>query len=228
MYVVTTISREPLVKLKKLSKSDFDILASMYTLVDGIAAMYGNDTEVLIHSLDVDNPSIIKIANGHITGRSVGAPITNLAMQKLRANNDISEPYFTKNEANKTLRSQTSIIRNTKGDAIGLFCINMDMDAPLQSVLKNLLLTSNIQQNIVYSSEIFAKSTDEAVMESIDNVSNDILKDESITPAKKNRAIVSKLFEMGIFELKDSTQIVSDRLVVSTHSIYRYLRELKK
>jgi predicted transcriptional regulator YheO len=72
------------VKLQELSQTDFEILKAMEIIVDGIAAMYGQHTEVLLHSLDARNPSIIKIANGHITGRSVGAPITNLAMMKLK------------------------------------------------------------------------------------------------------------------------------------------------
>lgn len=200
----------------------------MFNVVDGVAAMYGSDTEVLIHSLDIDHPSIIKIANSHITGREVGSPITNLAMQKLRANNDVSEPYFTKNKSGDTLRSLTSIIRNSKNEAIGLFCVNMNIDAPFQSVLKNLLLTSHVQENITYSSESFAKNTNEAIKESIDNVTKDVRMDNKITESKKNRAITNKLYEMGVFDLKDSAQIVAERLDISTHSVYRYIRKLKK
>ena len=40
--------------------------------------------EVVLHSLDAEAPEIIKIANGHVTERSEGAPITNLARMKLR------------------------------------------------------------------------------------------------------------------------------------------------
>ena len=53
-------------KLQELSQNDFQILKSMEIIVDGMAAMYGQHTEVLLHSLDVRNPSIIKIANGRI------------------------------------------------------------------------------------------------------------------------------------------------------------------
>lgn len=77
--------------LKKLTKSDLDILNSMKNVVDGIARMYGEHTEVVLHSLDAEAPEIIKIANGHITERGEGAPITNLARMKLLEGNDVNE-----------------------------------------------------------------------------------------------------------------------------------------
>ena len=55
----------------ELAQSDYDILHSIENIVDGIAAMYGEHTEVLLHSLDVRNPSIIKIANSHVTGLDI-------------------------------------------------------------------------------------------------------------------------------------------------------------
>ncbi len=54
--------------LRKLTSSDYHILQAIENIVDGIAAMRGEHTEVLLHSLDIRNPSIMKIANGHIQG----------------------------------------------------------------------------------------------------------------------------------------------------------------
>ena len=51
--------------MRELSETDYAILKASENIVDGIAAMYGEHTEVLLHCLDVSNPSIIKIANGH-------------------------------------------------------------------------------------------------------------------------------------------------------------------
>ncbi|WP_412523133.1 helix-turn-helix domain-containing protein, partial [Shewanella chilikensis] len=50
---------------------------------------------------------------------------------------------------------------------------------------------------------------------------------EKIPSSKKNREIVTRLFDAGIFELKDSAQVAAKRLDISVHTIYRYLRELK-
>ena len=113
------------------------ILNSMKNVVDGIARMYGKHTEVVLHSLDAEAPEIIKIANGHVTERGEGAPITNLARMKLLEGNDVSDSYVTKTVSGKTLHSITTIVRNPKNKPIGLLCINVDMDVPMQDFLRS-------------------------------------------------------------------------------------------
>ncbi|MCF1426568.1 MAG: PAS domain-containing protein [Shewanella sp.] len=214
-------------KLQELSQSDFEILKAMENVVDGIAAMYGEHAEVVLHSLDARDPSVIKIANGHITGRSVGAPITNLAMLKLKTGQDISASYLTKCANGKTLRSTTTVIRNSQNKAIALLCINADMDAPLQSVLRTMLPDNMLSAEVAQSPEVFARNIDEALHSTIDGVATDVRGNAEIPPSKKSREIVTQLYELGIFEFKDSAQVAANRLDISVHSIYRYLRELK-
>lgn len=214
-------------KLQELSQSDFDILKAMENVVDGIAAMYGEHTEVVLHSLDARDPSVIKIANGHITGRTVGAPITNLAMLKLKTGQDISAPYLTKCANGKTLRSLTTVIRNAQNRAIALLCINCNMDAPLQDVLRSMLPDNMITAELTQPPEVFARNIDEALHSSIDGIAAEVRRNADIAPSKKNREIVTQLFDLGVFELKDSAQVVANRLDISVHSVYRYLRELK-
>lgn len=214
-------------KLQKLTASDISILKAMDNVVDGIAVMYGEHTEVLLHSLDVDNPSIIKIANGNITGRSVGAPITNLALLKLKSGQDISDSYLTQSANGKNLRSITTIIRNDKNQAIGLLCINSDMDAPLQSVLRTMMPDSLTPPPVFKSPEVFARNIDEALNSSIDNAKNDVYANSQISPSQKSRETINQLYDLGIFELKDSVHITASRLNISVHSIYRYLREIR-
>ncbi|WP_299796747.1 PAS domain-containing protein [uncultured Shewanella sp.] len=214
-------------KLQELTQSDFDILKSMKNVVDGIAAMYGEHTEVVLHSLDARDPSVIKIANGHITGRKLGAPITNLALLKLKTGQDVSSSYLTKCASGKTLRSMTTIIRNSHNRAIGLLCINSDMDAPLQSVLRTMMPDSMMNAEFTSSPEVFARNIDEALHSSIDAVNHEVKHNGAIPPSKKSREIVTQLYDLGIFELKDSAQVAAKRLDISVHTIYRYLREIK-
>lgn len=214
-------------KLQELSQSDLDILKATENIVDGIAAMYGQHTEVVLHSLDANNPSIIKIANGHVTGRAIGAPITNLALFKLKKGQDISDSYITKTATGKTLRSITTVIRNANNIPIGLLCINTDMDAPLQSVLRAMLPESISQQEAIKSPETFARNIDETLHSALDSISKEVKMNADIPPSKKNREIVTQLYDLGIFELKDSTQIAAKHLGISVHTIYRYQREIR-
>ena len=212
----------------ELAQSDYDILHSIENIVDGIAAMYGEHTEVLLHSLDVRNPSIIKIANSHVTGRDVGAPITNLALMKLTQGKDVSGAYMTKCPDGKTLRSMTTIIRNPQQKAIGLLCINTNLDAPFQEVMHSLVpcLLPHLERPQA-TPETFARSNEEMMHSSIETVREQVTSDPEIAPSKKSREIVTRLHEMGIFDLKDSAQIAAKGLDISIHTIYRYLRELK-
>ncbi|MGL4473447.1 MAG: helix-turn-helix transcriptional regulator [Shewanella sp.] len=212
-------------KLHDLSQSDFDILAALENVVDGIAAMYGKHTEVVLHSLDASDPSVIKIANGHVTGREVGAPITNLALLKLKTGQDISNSYMSQTVNGKTLRSITTVIRNKHNRAIGLLCINSDMDAPMQEVLRAML--PDCSHDSAPTQEVFARNIDEALHSTIDGVNLEVKNNPAIPPSKKSREIVFHLHELGIFELKDSAQVAASRLDISVHTIYRYLREIK-
>nr|WP_280925659.1 PAS domain-containing protein [Shewanella septentrionalis] len=213
--------------MQDLTQSDLDILKSVENIVDGIAAMYGQHTEVVLHSLDAKHPSVVKIANGHVTGREVGAPITNLALLKLKTGQDISNSYLTKCANGKTLRSITTVIRNSKNQPIGLLCINSDMDAPLQSVLRTMMPEQLLGSELTSSPEVFARNIDEALHSTIDSINHEVRSNSGISPSQKNREIVNQLHELGIFELKDSAQVSATRLGISVHSIYRYLREIK-
>ncbi len=213
--------------MNELSESDFKILDAMKNVVDGIAAMYGEHTEVLLHSLDVRDASIIKIANGYITGRTVGAPITNLALLKLNEGHDVSKSYLTKSPDGKTLRSITTVIRNSENEAIGLLCINANIDAPFQAVMRSLMPEMLTPTDNHDSPEIFARNNDEMMQSSIESIREKVLNDKSISASKKSREIMTRLHDLGVFNLKDSIPTVATQLEISIHTIYRYLREIK-
>ncbi|WP_094752155.1 helix-turn-helix transcriptional regulator [Psychromonas sp. CD1] len=213
--------------MHQLSQTDLDILNAMRNVVDGIAAMFGKHTEVLLHSLDVRNTSIIKIVNGNITGRSVGAPITNVALMKLTEGRDVSASYLTKSPDGKSLRSITTIIRNADNRPIGLLCINSNLDAPFQSMMRALLPDIMPVQECNHSPETFALDHEELMQSSIRSVQNKVMQDNNISMQKKNKEIVVALNELGIFDLKDSISSVAKSLKISIHSIYRYLRNIE-
>ncbi|NJL73185.1 MAG: hypothetical protein HC888_17405 [Candidatus Competibacteraceae bacterium] len=112
---------EPLETEASYTFTDEDraILHSMEPLVDGLARLHGPHCEVLLHSLEDMSRSVVKIANGHITGREVGSPVTDLAIKVLQnareAESDVVGGYFTKTMSGKTLKSVTILVRNFSG-----------------------------------------------------------------------------------------------------------------
>nr|WP_051043842.1 PAS domain-containing protein [Psychromonas sp. CNPT3] len=200
----------------------------MGNVIDGIATMFGKHTEVLLHSLDIRNASIIKIANGYITGRQVGTPITNLALMKLTEGKDVSTSYLTKSPNGKNLRSITTVIRNAQNESIGLLCINNDLDAPFQSVIRTLLPDIMQPKECEHSLETFALDYNELIQSSIKSVKNKVMRDKNISIKTKNKEIVLALHALGVFDLKDSISCVGTSLKISIHSVYRYLRNIQK
>ena len=59
------------------TETDFRILDSYKSVLDGLAAYLGDGYEIVLHSLHDLDHSVIKIINGHYTGRREGFPITD-------------------------------------------------------------------------------------------------------------------------------------------------------
>lgn len=69
--------------LLTLTKTDRDILDSYKPVIDGLSQYLGNGYELILYSLEDPKHSVIKIINGHYTGRTEGSPITDPALTML-------------------------------------------------------------------------------------------------------------------------------------------------
>ena len=62
-----------------------EILQQCINIVEFLGNALGQDYEVVLHDLDSDPPAIAAITNGHISGRAIGSPVTDAAIQMLSA-----------------------------------------------------------------------------------------------------------------------------------------------
>ena len=117
------------------------LLQHYIKLTEFLGQALGPDYEVALHDLTDKNRSIIAIANNHVSGREVGAPLTNVALQilmdKSYEKQDYRLHYCGVSAEGKALRSSTLFIKQN-GKLIGMLCINFD-DSRYQSVSKNIL-----------------------------------------------------------------------------------------
>ena len=60
------------------------LLQQYVKLTEFLGQALGPDYEVALHDLTDKNRSIIAIANNHISGREIGAPLTTVALSILR------------------------------------------------------------------------------------------------------------------------------------------------
>ncbi|MFC0389993.1 PAS domain-containing protein [Paenibacillus mendelii] len=87
--------------------------------------------------------------NGHVTGRNVGDPGTNLGLELIRGTADGGNRhnYVTQTKDGRILRSTSLYMKNDSGQMIGSLCINFDIteltvaEKTLQSLTASGLLT---------------------------------------------------------------------------------------
>jgi len=213
----------------KLSKVDKAILQSYLILMDGLANFLGSGFEFVLHSLVDINQSVIKIINGHHTGRREGAPITDFALSILKKiQSDGLHQYMSYNSQNskgEPLKSTTIIITGENGRAIGLLCINFALNTPLSEFVCQFFDSrSEATTNIV--SENYAGDVDNLIARAVSQITQAVEADGNILPSLKNKEIVCRLYRQGIFQFKDSVNIIADLMSISKNTIYMHLRSI--
>ncbi|WP_261816519.1 helix-turn-helix transcriptional regulator [Vibrio gallicus] len=217
------------VDVKPFTEHDKVILRSYEAVVDGIASLIGPFCEIVLHSLEDLNTSAIRIANGENTGRQVGSPITDLALKMLKdiegSERNFSRSYFTRAKGGVLMKSITVAIHNGDNRVIGLLCINVNLDAPFSQVLHSFMPTEEAEA--AASSVNFASDVEELVDQTVERTIDEVNADKSVSNNTKNRQIVMDLYDKGIFDIKDAINRVADRLNISKHTVYLYIRQRK-
>ena len=86
---------EPITAVE-LTKTDLCILDSYTCLAKGLSEYLGTGYEIVVQSLGNPDEGVICIMNGHYTGRKIGAPITDFALEMFeRIKSHDGTPYAT-------------------------------------------------------------------------------------------------------------------------------------
>lgn len=211
----------------QLTLIEKQILNSYCSIIHGLADYLGPGYEIVLHSLDSFEHSVISIVNGEHTGRAVGAPITNKALDMLNKFSESgasSETYFSTNSRGEPLKSTIIAIRGENNRIIGLLCMNYYMNTSFSEFINNFIPpnTPNIENAPV--TETFASNVDDMISSALEHARRQIYNDPSISSSNKNKAIISLLYDKGIFQIKDSVPKVADLLGISKNTVYLHLR----
>lgn len=211
-----------------LTLTDKIILESYKTLMDGLAEYLGEGYELILHSLENLEHSVIKIINGHYTGRLEGAPITDLALQMLDSIKQKKEPralcYFNKKNGN-TLKSATIPILGENNRIIGLLCINFHTEISFASILASFTPVNTPGPSVT---ETFSDNVEDLITASLEEVKTKIYSNPSISTTNKNKEIVHALYRKGIFNMKDAVIRVAESLGISKNTVYLHIRNIEK
>ncbi|MBE8578555.1 helix-turn-helix transcriptional regulator [Vibrio sp. OPT18] len=217
------------VKQVRFTDEDRECLNNYFRLADTIADLIGPYCEVVIHSFESLENSVVKIVNGHHTGREIGSPITDLGLRMwstFEKTGEVSpKSYFTNAADGSLLKSTTCVLAGPQQKPIGMLCINMNLSFPFPEIVKTLMPQCNVPQAIV--SETFSNNANDVIQQALSSAINEVDQDESVSSKGRNKAIIRCLFDNGVFELKETTTQVSEQLGISRQAVYKFIREFK-
>ena len=177
---------------------------------------------------------MVAIRNGHISGRQLGSPVTDLALQVLNEAGYKDEPYIcgyqSRGRNGHVLKSATYFIRDNHHNIVGMMCLNSDCQNMVRArdLLTELIGTMNIPEETQEVSESFNTN----VMDLIESNFRKVYPDVSVRPQelsqKEKIEIVAHLSDMGTFLMKGAVGYVAEKLEVSIPTVYRYLNIIKK
>ena len=205
------------------------------------------DTEVSTRKTSVSQrKQIIAIANSHISGRKLGAPLTNMSLSILRdksyEHTDYHLHYYSINVNGKDLRSSTFFIKDN-GKLIGLLCINFG-DSRCQNICDRILslchpdlfVTDVLPQagatwdealEDCPAAEKFCNSADAVAVDAINwELERMGVTPEQLTPEKRLQ-VIAALEAGGLFLLKGAVKSAAASLHCSPASVYRYITQIK-
>ncbi len=211
-----------------------EMLAQYYILVDFLADFLGDTTEVVLHDLTDLEHSVVKIRNGHISGRKEGDPATDLVMKIL--NNNASEPYVcnykSASKNKKHLKSASFYIRDSSNKIVGMLCLNSNIEGLLSvqdylySFLNGFVETTS-KHDTEHASENLGQSINEIINSSIERALSKYAGRENSLSIAEKEDIIATMNAEGVFLLKGAVSKVALALNMSESSMYRYLKQVK-
>jgi predicted transcriptional regulator YheO len=201
------------------------IFASLRPAMAAIVDLLGPGCEVVLHDMSDPDASVVAI-EGNVTGRDVGAPLTDSGLTSLRSpESGRVYSYTTVAEGGRVIKSASVFLSDEKGTIFGGLCINLDItpfltfDRHLQGLLRPTDEDAPAQTFGGDVGEVLGKMLDDAIAATGIPI--------SLMQRADRLRVVRTLEEQGAFLLKRAIPLVAERLGVSRHTIYSDLAEIE-
>ena len=204
-------------------KEAFDFLDRM---ARGIAVMFGEQCETIVHEMDGQKVKNLAIYNGHISGRTTGSTLSIYGRDTMMDEEDpkvkldldyVNQMVIT--PSGKTMKSSTFHFRGEDYHfALG---INYDISvmSQMSRIMDGLLRTDATLQTSLFGTGNSMEEVFESCSEMVKRPFSQMQKADRLT-------LVSILKEKGFFQMQRSVPYAAERLGVTKYTIYNYLNEL--
>lgn len=203
-------------------------------LVDFLAEVVGPFSEVVLHDVRNKEHSLVAIRNGQLSGREVGAPMTDFASQVLTRGEHNGKDYISNylgkaGSAGKFLKSSTYFIKDDDGTIIGMLGINTDLSPywEVQRIMEHFL---SLDEKIGGASASPGVPEERpSIGDMMKTVIAEALDAHAVDPSRmtteEKKKIVEELDGKGVFLFKGAVAEVAQKLDVSEQTVYRYLKK---
>jgi predicted transcriptional regulator YheO len=218
---------ESLVAPPGLSYHPHPLLLRFTALADALVQALGPNYEVVLHDLRHPDHSLCHLA-GNVTGRSVGAPATNVLLEAMEAQGDAAEDIFNypTELSGRPLRSSIIFVRDGK-HVVGAFCLNVDVSG-LEMLREEIDRLIGFGRKEAQRDEVFRNSVSDLVDDLLTETFSEAgLRPSDMSPDDRMR-VVASLQARGAFHAKGAVERVAHELGVSKFTIYGYLQRLRR
>lgn len=203
-------------------------LSVLTQVVEGLQAALGRSAEVTLHDFRNPDHSLIAIA-GQVTGRQVGAPMTDRLLETLKRHGDDAPNILglrTRLRDGRLIRTSTIFIRNRSGKIIGSMGVNVDLtDQEIAARILAEMLGNDEQPT---ESIHFALDVNETMQAIIESALAQATRPAQFLDREERLALLRVLDSRGLFQIKGAVEEIGARLGVSRFTVYGYLDEIRK
>jgi predicted transcriptional regulator YheO len=207
----------------KKTPEQHNLLEQMRQVADGLGQTLAPFCEVVLHDLLDPEHAILAIHN-NLSGRSVGAPATELGLARA-ADPDFAQVIanYPNTFADGRLAKSTSIgIKDSEGRYIAALCMNVDLTV-FRSL--NSLLTQFGKVNTDAGvSETLEPAGADAIRARIDQFAARLATTPRALKADERKALMRELKESGLSDVRRAMEIVASYLNVSRATVYNDAR----
>ncbi|OWY39557.1 hypothetical protein CEK28_07760 [Xenophilus sp. AP218F] len=198
-------------------------------LADFVAALLGPDSEIAVHDLSDLNSSLKVLRNGHHSGRSVGAPATDMALLMAqecsgKGGEHYRLNYRSKNRNGVSFRSSTLVMKDDDGKVVAMLCINID-DSRYQRALEAVQALLPTDLSGEQHQEVLSGCVDDVGVEIMQSVLGQYPQGAARLSAEEKVKVVCELDRRGLFSIRGFVGKAASALDISEPTLYRYLKQ---
>ncbi|WP_077609239.1 helix-turn-helix transcriptional regulator [Clostridium sp. Marseille-P2415] len=216
-----------------------DIMKHYEMLTYFLGNVLSDNYEIALLDLREGKRCITAIANGQNSGRTAGAPLTDLALKIIKEGIWKKEPYLlnynglTKDK--KPLISSTLFIKDGQ-ELLGMLCLNVDIQI-YRELCRSILNLGGLSpeppsREVINLSPEHTETFTNDIGDMITNTMPDYITENRIPVNRLTQdekiSIVRQLNEKGVFMLKGAVSEAALKLNCSDATIYRYLSKISK